>query len=122
MITSIDFREKAPLSSYPTMFFNEQGNILNNSNHEGLLPVGVPGTVAGLELAHKKYGKEDFYNGKTAELLCEFMQKNGGLITTDDLKKYTAIEREPIHGTYRGYDVFILCDHPTQVVQYLLRC
>jgi len=84
MITSIDFREKAPLSSYSTMFLNEQGNILNNSNHEGLLSVGVPGTVAGLELAYNKYRKEDFYNGKTAIPFCEFMQKNGGLITTAD--------------------------------------
>jgi len=182
LITSFDFREKAPLRSNPKMFLDNQGNIRDNSNHEGILSVGVPGTVAGLDLAHKKYGrlpwkkllapaidlaengfrvseylsnnfkyyrndflkypssfsvfmkkdssvysageiwrqpdlaqtlkriqkfgKEDFYNGKTAELISKFMHKNGGLITLDDLKKYDAFERKPIHCTYRGYDVY----------------
>ena len=55
--TTIDFREKAPLASSKTMFLDENGNIKNNSNHKGLLATGVPGTVAGLFLAHQKYGK-----------------------------------------------------------------
>ena len=55
--TTIDFREKAPLASSETMFLDEEGNIKDNSNHKGLLAVGVPGTVAGLYLAHQKYGK-----------------------------------------------------------------
>lgn len=33
------------------------------------------------------------------------MQKGGGLITTDDLARYEVKEREPIRGTYRGYEV-----------------
>lgn len=182
MVTSIDFREKAPLRAYPQMFLDTDGNIKNNANHEGILSVGVPGTVAGLELAHKKYGKldwqalvgpaiklaengfrvseylsnnfkyykagfikypssakvflkkdnsgyragdtwrqpdlaatlkriqksgkEDFYNGETARLICECMNKNGGIIGPDDLKRYNAIEREPLHCKYRGYDVY----------------
>jgi gamma-glutamyltranspeptidase/glutathione hydrolase len=60
LITSIDFREKAPLGSKEKMFLDEEGNIKNNSNHEGILSVGVPGTVAGLEMAHRKYGKLDW--------------------------------------------------------------
>ena len=54
--TTIDFREKAPLASSETMFLDEDGNIKDNSNHKGLLATGVPGTVAGLYLAHQKYG------------------------------------------------------------------
>ena len=34
------------------------------------------------------------------------MKAGGGLITKDDLAKYEAKERKPIHGTYRGYDVY----------------
>ena len=45
--TTIDFREKAPLASSEHMFLDEDGNIKDNSNHKGLLAVGVPGTVAG---------------------------------------------------------------------------
>lgn len=54
--TTIDFREKAPLASSANMFLDEQGNYIPMSNHNGLLSVGVPGTVAGLWMAHQKYG------------------------------------------------------------------
>jgi gamma-glutamyltranspeptidase/glutathione hydrolase len=54
--TTFDFREKAPLAATDKMFLDEKGNP-NNLNHQGLLSVGVPGTVAGLYLAHSRYGK-----------------------------------------------------------------
>ncbi len=180
--TTIDFREKAPLASSETMFLDEEGNIKDNSNHRGLLAVGVPGTVAGLYLAHQKYGKlpwknlvqpaidlaengfalnwnlfgaaqyfnsvaeeypfmatyfnneqgeltqpdeiwkqkalantlkkirdkgrDGFYKGEVAEKIEDYMKANGGIITTEDLEKYEAIERKPIKGTYKGYDIY----------------
>ncbi|RXJ49484.1 gamma-glutamyltransferase [Gelidibacter gilvus] len=54
--TTIDFREKAPLLATAEMFLDSSGNLVKGSNHEGLKSVGVPGTVAGLYLAHQKYG------------------------------------------------------------------
>jgi gamma-glutamyltranspeptidase/glutathione hydrolase len=54
--TAFDFREKAPLAANKTMYLDEEGEVRDNSNHLGILAVGVPGTVAGLELAHRKYG------------------------------------------------------------------
>jgi gamma-glutamyltranspeptidase/glutathione hydrolase len=56
-VTTFDFREKAPLAASPTMFLDDNGKIKDNSNHKGLLSVGVPGTVAGLYQAHQQYGK-----------------------------------------------------------------
>ena len=55
-VTAIDFREKAPLAATEKMFLASDGTISDNSNHEGLLSVGVPGTVAGLFKAHTHYG------------------------------------------------------------------
>ncbi|MCL4131295.1 UNVERIFIED_CONTAM: hypothetical protein GTU68_010210 [Idotea baltica] len=55
--TTINFREKAPLAATETMFLGKDGKIKNNSNHKGLLATGVPGTVAGLYMAHQKMGK-----------------------------------------------------------------
>ena len=55
-ITSFNFREKAPLAATETMFLDSRGEIKNNSNHDGALSVGVPGTVAGLVLAHERLG------------------------------------------------------------------
>lgn len=63
--TTIDFREKAPLKASPTMFLDNYGNLPvgknlhgreSTSNHIGAKSIGVPGTVAGLYLAHQKYG------------------------------------------------------------------
>ncbi len=56
-VTTFDFREKAPLASTPTMFLGDDGKVKDNSNHDSLKAVGVPGTVAGLYSAHQKYGK-----------------------------------------------------------------
>jgi gamma-glutamyltranspeptidase / glutathione hydrolase len=179
--TTFDFREKAPLAASEDMYLDDEGYIRGNSNHEGILAVGVPGTVAGLEMAHRKYGvlkwselvapavqlarngipiswklhddfkgrkerwekypssarvflkgdgslyepgdiwvqadlaktleriqrqgHDGFYRGETAALIADFMTKNGGIISLADLEQYEAVEREPIRGTYRGYDV-----------------
>ena len=179
--TAFDFREKAPLASTKTMYLDEDGSVRDNSNHDGILAVGVPGTVAGLELAHQRFGsmpwkdlvqpaidlardgmpiswylhgsfkrlnphwqrypssakiflqadgsfyepgdtwkqpdlaatlerirdngKDGFYKGETARLIADFMAANDGIITLEDLEKYEAVEREPIRGTYRGYEI-----------------
>lgn len=55
--TTFNFREKAPLSATREMYLDEKGKVRDNSNHEGILSVGVPGTVAGLYAAHEKFGK-----------------------------------------------------------------
>ena len=63
--TTIDFREKAPIKASPSMFLDDDGNLPEGTNlygrqasmhHIGAKSIGVPGTVAGLYLAHKKYG------------------------------------------------------------------
>jgi len=182
-VTTIDFREKAPLKASETMFLDETGTLIPGSNHNGLKSVGVPGTVAGLFFAHKKYGKlpwktlvqpaidlaekgvplsytlfqharhykengeskfmanyftneagaivqmdeiwkqpalantlksirdkgkDGFYKGKVAKEIARFMKKNGGIITLKDLEKYKAVERAPVHGTYKGYDIYVM--------------
>ena len=179
--TTFDFREKAPLAATADMYLDDEGKVRDNSNHQGILSVGVPGTVAGLELAHGRHGrlewaelvapavrlaregipitwklhddfkarkaswdrypssarvflkadgalyqpgdlwvqrdlantlqriqrngKAGFYSDRTAKLLTEFMTANGGIITLEDLGAYEAVEREPIRGTYRGFEI-----------------
>jgi gamma-glutamyltranspeptidase/glutathione hydrolase len=183
-VTAFNFREKAPLAATERMYLDENGEIRDNANHEGLLSVGVPGTVAGLWLAHQRLGSrpwrelvqpaidlaekgfpsswamqgfqrwlseradqypttartflkpgnqpydpgelwkqpelaatlkriqrqghDGFYRGRTAELIAAYMRKHGGLITEDDLAQYSAQEVAPIHGTFRGYDVYAM--------------
>ncbi len=179
--TTFDFREKAPLAATEDMFMDENGEYIPMINHNGLLAVGVPGTVAGLWKAHQKAGRmpwadlvqpavelaengfplsfalaqhaeryynsnedefmrmfytdedgnllgfgdiwkqpelaetlkrirdnghDGFYKGETARLLAKHMAENGGIITEEDLAKYEAIERTPVTGTYKDYDIF----------------
>ena len=56
LITSIDFREKAPLLSSRNMYLDQQGNFVPDKSQFGHLSCGVPGSVAGLLYALGKYG------------------------------------------------------------------
>jgi gamma-glutamyltranspeptidase / glutathione hydrolase len=47
----------------------------------------------------------NFYHGSIARELAGSVQKNGGLITAQDLASYEVKERQPVRGTYRGYDI-----------------
>jgi gamma-glutamyltranspeptidase / glutathione hydrolase len=55
-VTAFDFREKAPLKSTPTMYVGENGTIDRSLTAAGYLAPGVPGSVRGMESAHKKFG------------------------------------------------------------------
>jgi len=173
----IDFREKAPAAATENMYLDAQGNVIPDVSTVGYKSIGVPGSVAGLVYAQKKYGKlslekviapairlaregfalawedaedlkdedlakfteskrifqrggnsyhsgeilkqpelartleriakdpDDFYHGAMARELAAAIQKGGGLITAADLAQYEVKEREPIRGTYRGYDI-----------------
>jgi gamma-glutamyltranspeptidase / glutathione hydrolase len=50
-------------------------------------------------------GADAFYTGRTAEQIAAAVREAGGVMTTDDLKNYHAIERAVVRGSYRGYDV-----------------
>lgn len=53
-----------------------------------------------------KNGTKDFYHGETAREMVRAIQEAGGIMTLEDLASYEVIERAPIHGEYRGYDVY----------------
>ena len=62
------------------------------------------------DLAHtldliQRNGRDGFYRGENAKRLADFMENNGGLITEEDLANYEAIERKPIRGSYRDFDI-----------------
>jgi gamma-glutamyltranspeptidase / glutathione hydrolase len=56
-VTAIDYRERAPLRSTRTMYLGTDGQIVRELTNTGYLAPGVPGTVRGLEMAHKRLGK-----------------------------------------------------------------
>ncbi len=67
-------------------------------------------------------GVKGFYEGETARLIAEEMARHGGLITEQDLRDYRPVIRQPVHGTYRGYDIYSMSPPSsggTHIVQIL---
>ncbi len=52
-----------------------------------------------------EHGVEAFYEGSVAEKIVADMEAHNGLITMEDLASYEVVEREPVMGTFRGYDI-----------------
>jgi len=50
----------------------------------------------------QKLGQKGFYEGKTAELLVAEMKKENGIITSEDLRNYKAVERKALEFDYKG--------------------
>lgn len=56
-----------------------------------------------------EHGPDGFYRGETAQLIVAEMKRGNGQITREDLESYRAIWRKPVHGIYRGRDVYSMC-------------
>jgi gamma-glutamyltranspeptidase / glutathione hydrolase len=174
----LDYREKAPAAATVDMYWDKQGNVIPDMSTVGYKAIGVPGSVAGMAEAEKKWGKlglakvmapairlakdgfplpweyarefqskrlaqfpesrhifqrdgkfyeqgeifkqpelvhtleriaadpDSFYHGDLAKEIAKAIQKGGGIITAQDLANYEVKDREPVHGTYRGYDIY----------------
>jgi gamma-glutamyltranspeptidase / glutathione hydrolase len=53
----LDYREKAPAAATRDMFLDAQGNVIPGASEVGYKSIGVPGSVAGMVYAERKYGK-----------------------------------------------------------------
>ena len=54
-------------------------------------------------------GPKAFYEGNIANLIAKQMKANEGLITKEDLANYKPAIRKPVHGNYRGYEIYSMC-------------
>ncbi|SFU04663.1 gamma-glutamyltransferase [Sedimentitalea nanhaiensis] len=178
---AIDYREMAPASADRDMFLDAAGDADSELSRYTGLAVGVPGTVAGMQMALENYGSmtlaeviepaialardgiavtpgladslkglearlkkwstsesifykagggfyepgetlvqadlantlqkiadegtDGFYKGETAVKIAEAVQAAGGRITVEDMAGYTPVLRDPVRGTYRGYEI-----------------
>ncbi|MCI0882559.1 MAG: gamma-glutamyltransferase [Chloroflexi bacterium] len=51
-------------------------------------------------------GPDHLYNGPLGAIVCDFLGRNGGIITMRDLADYRTVDRTPVRGEYRGYELF----------------
>lgn len=61
--------------------------------------------LAATLLRLKLRGPREFYEGETARLIVADMKRHNGLMTMEDLRRYVAKERQPVRGTYRGFEI-----------------
>ena len=78
-----------------------------NSNGESFKPgdILIQKDLAKTLRLISKNGKKGFYEGEIAEKIADDIQSNGGFITTEDLKNYSAKESEVLTGKFNGYDI-----------------
>lgn len=99
-------------NSYDTlMLYSESGKIFLKDIDGMLMPYDIgdtfknPDYAKTLKLIAEK-GADVFYKGEIAEAMVAADQKYGGLMTMEDLANYQVEVMEPVHGTYRGYDIY----------------
>ncbi len=100
-VDALDYREQAPGASSTNMYLNEVGGVVAGLSEKGHLANGIPGTVAGLEAAHIKYGTlpwKDLVQPAINLALNGFTltaQEAEGLNSIqEDLKEYNSLEPE----------------------------
>lgn len=89
--------------------FNEYDSIFRAANGKQILYSNqskAGDTLKNLKLAETlkriaQNGRDEFYKGKTAEILVNYLAEKGGIITLEDLEKYEAKWREPITFNYK---------------------
>jgi gamma-glutamyltranspeptidase/glutathione hydrolase len=177
---AVDFREVAPAAASRNMYLDDKGNVIDGKSLYTHHAVGIPGTVAGMEHALKKWGTmplsrvvqpavelaekgypvsetlakvlsqekanmgkwdatkaifwkngaplragdllvqkdlgqslrliaqggaKAFYEGEIAQKIAAEMARHGSPMTLQDLRGYKVVEREPVRGSYRGYQI-----------------
>lgn len=83
---ALDYREKAPIAAYKDMYLDEEGNVIKNLSTVGSMAVGVPGTIAGIFEAQRKYGNLDI---KTLLQPVIELAQNGYVVTNKQAKRFS---------------------------------
>jgi gamma-glutamyltranspeptidase / glutathione hydrolase len=116
---AIDYRETAPAAASSAMFLDAQGNPDPAKSRDSALSVGIPGTVAGLAMAHEKYGSGKF---TLADLIAPaiYLAQNG-LLVEDDTADSLPLARERLARWPATKAIFFNGDRPYSEGERLLQ-
>ena len=95
-------RYRARLSADPAaskVFYKEDGSLYKAG--ETLIQTDLATTLKALS----EFGPDAFYKGDIARLIVKEMERNGGLITLEDLARYNVLERPPLIGQYKDFKI-----------------
>jgi gamma-glutamyltranspeptidase/glutathione hydrolase len=105
-----------PASQYlVTSISNAQADLARFADSAAIFLPGGKVPAVGYRIVRKEYartlrqiaeeGPQTMYTGALARVIVDDMAANGGMITMDDLAAYKVVERSPVRGTYRGYEI-----------------
>ncbi len=101
-------------ASNAALFKNSRGKLMNDPESKGIFFTNGAFYPEGALFRQPDLGRtlnrialdpDDFYTKVTAHLIADAMAAHDGLITLDDLRNYNAVERKPLKGSYRGYEI-----------------
>ena len=95
-------RYRTRLSADPAaskVFYKEDGSLYKAG--ETLIQTDLATTLKALS----EFGPDAFYKGDIAKLIVKEMERNGGLITLEDLARYNVLERPPLIGQYKDFKI-----------------
>src|SRR6185503_10032260 len=116
---AIDYRETAPAAASETMFLDAQGNADPEKSRDSALSVGVPGTVAGLALAHAKYGSGKFTLAELIAPAIDLAEK--GFQVEDDLADSLPQARDRLKRWPATTAIFFNSDQPMREGERLIQ-
>lgn len=103
-----------PVTPRYQRFIGFRGDVFNDAAKAVLLEQGDTPALGNIikqtDLAHTlraivEQGRDGFYEGPIAEKMVKAVQDAGGIWTLDDLKNYQLVMREPVRGSFAGYDI-----------------
>lgn len=86
--------------STKSVLYHEDGSELQIG--ERLLQPDLANTLKRIA----EHGTDGFYKGETAKKIAAAVQHAGGVMTEEDLANYKTVKRKPVHGNYRGYEIY----------------
>ncbi len=87
-------------SPHVLKYFYDSAGVPHSPGHI----VKLPELAKSLTLISEQ-GPDAFYKGPIADLIVKDMEANGGIMTKQDLENYEAVVRNPVRGTYKGYEI-----------------
>jgi len=105
---TLDYWTTASIKSYHKEFSTIESSRKIFTMNGGSLQMGelfVQNDLANTLDRIKENGANAFYKGEIADLIVQQSEKNGGIISYDDLANYKPVERKPIIGEFKGLKV-----------------
>ena len=119
-VNTIDFRETAPSKAFKNMFLDDSLNVIPGKSWSTALASGVPGSVAGMWLAHQKYGTSSWQDLLRPSILLaqygfELDPLNSSYLNSEKYKTFLSNDQEAKRiftkdGDYKVGELFIQTD------------